>query len=298
MKRKLVLVCLSFVAIIHAIAEKSNDRKGCSEGKRKFSSQYVEPLSTEMKVKEHRTDNDQFVLDHFFQNLPAETGGRDYWHVTRLGTILYSRYYSLNLTVDQADYVGAQDRFLSSDLSYRFGVEIDQSFVNNDSLYFRFMLATGNFFPGSLFNSGYSWQAGHAGRLCIDVYGMGFNQDDLYFLIAPAFSRRVSSHELTVKPYYSASRRGRLNLSVSDRISIGTGSSFLLFELVSGYLPNRDTFVEYQHFDDQRYRFSCEGGFYIAGEQVKLLPGFGMEFTNHNRMKINWYMQMGIQCNL
>ena len=257
-----------------------------------FPCQFLEPLLSRPISYSNR--GDLMSIGHFYQQLLGSEGQAG-WNVTSVGTFFYFDCLSMGITLDQGDYLDQGDHVWSTDISHRVGIQLGQSYTNNDSLYFRVMFATDTCFAGSAFNMGYSWQSGMSTRLGIDVHGLGFEQDELYFSVAAIFIKSFNKHLLTVKPYYSASQRGKINLLISDKIFIGERDNYLLSRITTGYFPDTYAFVDYGHITDTRYHFSCEGWFSVSNERMCLVPALGFEQVKGDTPYTSWYIQLGIQ---
>jgi len=259
------------------------------------SGQFAAPLLTKPKL--YRGENSYASFSYFYQHL-YNNGAPAGWNVSSAGAFFYFDYLRLELNLDQGIYTGQGDNFLWSDFSYRAGVQIDQSYTNNDSLYFRVMFATDTCFAENTVNAGYSWQTGGTTRLGIEMYGLCFGKKELCFSVAAAFVKTFKRHQLTVKPYYSLPQKWKVNMFVSDKIFVGRKNSSLLIQAATGYFPDLYTFVDYPHINSHRYRFSCEGSVCISDRRLYLDPKLGFEYVGEASSHPGWYVQMGIHFNI
>ena len=297
-RRELILACWLCLSVLCATGGQKTTKRDAMGCESINVGQFVEPLFSKLKLRNYDMGNDLITFSHSYQNLRNDMNQQVGWQVSTLSTILYNDYYRLSLAIDQGDYLDTDDKFWTSDMSYRVKAGIDQAYTNNDSLHFEFMLATGDF-PGCWFNGAYYWQTGQTTKACIDVNGMDFGDQNLYFSIAFEFVKTFLTHELAIKPYYSASYSGKVNLVVSDKLSFGKKNNYLMAELVTGYLPHKNMYVDYTHITDMRYLLSCNGQF-VVRDGLLIIPDLGIEYTKAKGeiSHTNWYIQLGIQLSI
>jgi hypothetical protein len=242
--------------------------------------------------------NNQILLSHFYQNVHDESSLA--WNVSSFSTVLNTKYNRFNFNVDQGILNSRDNNAIPTKLVYRFGIKMEQAYLDNDFLYFGIYGGTGQPYAELSFYGGYSRDIGQVGRGLGEVYAMIFGEDKVYISFAASLTKVISNHHLTVKPYYSKTRYDKLNLILSDQIFFKNDTNYLIFKLVSGYYPDSHTFINYTTINNGRYRFSCEGLFDLPKYQATLLPLIGCEYVKdfNDDFRTSWHVQFGIRYTL
>ena len=86
--------------------------------------------------------------------------------------VFYTKYVRYNLSIDQGILNTPTEGLLPSDTDYRFGIQTEHSYIDNDLSYFKVYGSTGQSFPELSCAFGYSRDLGSLGRGCSEVYGI------------------------------------------------------------------------------------------------------------------------------
>jgi len=237
---------------------------------------------------------DYVEFGQFYHQLP-DSGKQSGWYKTSVAGVFHFDYLQLGLSLDLGGYAYAGEKGLLSGVSHRMGIDLSQSYENDDSLSIRFFVGHGPCFPGRSFNGLYTWEAGQNTRMGIDVWGEGYGEDELYFLLSGVYVRRIGHHELEVRPGLSFSGKRRINVEVRDKISTGKSGDSVSIHYTAGYHPGSATYVKYEQIADKRYSLSGEGKIGFLKNRMSLICTLGTEYVKGTVYNASWYLQLGLQ---
>lgn len=262
---------------------------------KKRSSLMDERYKTFKDVKENKGDgNDQVTFSHFYQQIGDSSGTA--WNVSTIDILMFTKYFSFGLIIDRGDLSGPSGKFWTTNMVHRFGLEIGQSYRNNDSVFFGVKFAQEGFFPALSYKLGYCWVVTQSIRAYFEIQGIGFKGMEAYTATSLAFTMKYRDHELTVKPYWSASKYSKLNLVLAEKIYIQQKLGYLSFQGVTGYFPDDNVFIDYSSITKQRYRFSGEGLIKVRGIHTMFHPACGIDYSkgDDGRFRSNWFVKLGV----
>lgn len=241
-----------------------------------------------------REKSDQVTFSHFYQQIGDSAGVA--WNISTIDILMFTKYISLGLTIDRGDLSGPSGKFWTTNMVHRFGLEIGQSYSNNDSAFFGAKFAKERFFPGLSYKLGYCWVVTRSIKACFEIQGIGFEKRDAYSATSLAFTKKYRDHELTVKPYWSASKYSKLNMVLAEKIYIQQKLGYLSFQGVTGYFPDDNIFIDYESVTKQRFRLSGEGLVKVRGTRTMLRPACGIDYSkgSNGRFRSNWFVKLGI----
>jgi hypothetical protein len=263
--------------------------------KKKRNSLMEARYSTLADVNENRVEeNDQATVNHFYQQIGDSSGTA--WNVSTIDILMFAKYISLGLSIDRGDLSGPSGKFWTTNMVHRFGLEIGQSYHNNDTAFFGVKFAKGKYFPSFSFKLGYGWAVTQDIKACFGIQGITFEAQKVYTATSLAFTRRFRDHELTVKPYWSTSKYSKFNLVLAEKIYIQQNLGYVSFQGVTGYFPDNNIFIDYSSITKQRFRFSGEGLFKVRGIQILFHPACGIDYSkgDDGRFRSNWFVKLGV----
>lgn len=246
-------------------------------------------------VKENTVEeNDQVTLSHFYQQIGDSSGTA--WNVSSIDILMFAKYISFGLSIDRGDLSGPSGKFWTTNMVHRYGLEIGQSYRNNDSAYFGVKFAKEKFFPSFSFKLGYGWVVTQGIKACFEIQGITFEPQKVYTATSLAFTRKFRYHELMVKPYWSTSKYSKFNLVLAEKIYIQKNLGYLSFQGVTGYFPDNNIFIDYNSITKQRLRLSGEGLFKLRGIQTMFHPACGIDYSkgDNGRFMPNWFVKLGV----
>lgn len=238
--------------------------------------------------------NDQVTFSHFYQNVLDSAGTA--WNVSTIDILMFTKYISLGLIIERGDLSDPSGKLWTKNMVHRFGVEIGQSYSNNDSAFFGVRFAKEKFFPELLFKLGYGGEITPSIDACVEIQGIFFEEQKAYTAVSLAITKKYSTHEFTVKPYWSASKYSKLNLALIEKIDIQQGLGTLTFQGVTGYFPDNNIFIDYNNVTKQRFRLSGEALVKVSGTRTMLHPACGTDYFKGEggRFRSNWFVKLGL----
>jgi hypothetical protein len=263
--------------------------------KKKPNSLMETRYSTLADVNENRMEeNDQATLSHFYQQIGDSSGTA--WNVSTIDILMFAKYISLGLSIDRGDLSGPSSKLWTKNIVHRFGLEIGQSYRNNDTTFFGVKFAKEKYFPSFSFKLGYGWLVTQGTKACFEIQGITFGAQKVYTATSVALTRKYRYHELTVKPYWSTSKYSKFNLVLAEKFYIQQQLGYLSFQGVTGYFPDNDVFIDYNSITKQRFRFSGEGLFKVRGIQAMFHPVCGIDYSKggDGSFRSNWFIKLGV----
>jgi len=287
--------CIFFMNIGGVSAMKKNSERNCSVLKNDSSLKSFDIQRFGIKCNNLEESNNQILISNFYQNV--NNGFMIGWNVSSINAVLHAKYNRFIFNIDQGRLNSSGNNSIPTKAVYRFGIKMEQAYLDNDFMYFGAYGGTGEPYAQLSFYGGYSRKFGRVGQGFGEAYAMIFDEEKSYFSFAASIITKISRHYLTIKPYYSKTLYDKLNLILSDQVYFKNNTNYLVFKLVSGYYPDNNTFINYAHINDRRYRFSCEGLFEIPKYQTTLLPLVGCENVKESdgEFHASWLFQFGIR---
>lgn len=262
---------------------------------KKRDSLMEERFNTLNDVTESREEeNDRVTFSHFYQQIGDSSGTA--WNVSTIDVLMFAKYVSLGLTIDRGDLSGPSGRFWTTNMVHRFGLEIGQSYRNKDSAFFLVKFAKEKYFPSFSFKFGYSWAITQSIKACFEIQGITFETQKGYTATSLAFTGKFRYHELTAKPYWSASKYSKFNLVLAEKIYTQQRLGYLSFQGVTGYFPDNNVLIGYSSITKQRFRFSGEALIKFPRIRSMLHPACGIDYVKcvERRFRANWFVKLGV----
>ena len=292
----LVLFCFLLVKSGVTFAEEKRSDKKNSSTEKKITSDESDIQSFGIRVNDLTNSRNKIELNSFYQQ---ERGGEfDGWTVNSLKASVFSRYAYFDFSADLGTLTSSKDDFQDKATSHRFGLQLHQFYIKNNGIgYFGAHIGTNHPFPVILANGGYSRDIGRLGRGSAELNEIFFGQDESYLTLAASISKRISNHQLTIKPFYSRALYNKLNLILTDQFYFSDNASCLILKMVSGYYPDSNTFINYDRVDDGLFRISVEGELELSKLQTALLPVAGCDYFKDGKgnYQTSWYIQFGFR---
>jgi len=290
-----VLACFFFLNPVDVCAMKKYGLRSYSIFRNDSSSKYFDLQRFGIKYNNLDQCDNQITLSQFYQNGHDESSAG--WNVRSFGVVLHSKFDRFNFNVDQGILTDPDDNIAPTKLVHRFGLSMEQAYLDDDRMYFGIYGGTGKPFPELSFLGLYSHNIKQMCRLSGEVYATIYGDDEACLSMAASFAKVFSNHYLTAKPYCLMTRDVKFNLILSDQIFFKNDASYVIFKLVSGYYPDSYTFINYARVNDRRYRISCEGLFNIPQSQMSVMPLIGYEYIEESMASYhgNWHVQIGLR---
>ena len=135
--------------------------------------------STLADVNENRVEeNNQATLSHFYQQIGDSSGTA--WNVSTIDILMFAKYISLGLSIDRGDLSGPSGKLCTTNMVHRFGLEIGQSYHNNDTAFFGVKIAKEKYFPSFSFKLGYGWAVAQDIKASFEIQGITFGTQKVY----------------------------------------------------------------------------------------------------------------------
>lgn len=249
-------------------------------------------------VKINMERGSQVTLSHFYQ--PMGSLKETTWNVSSVKVTLPMTFIRVGLNIDRSNLSSLGNKFRASEMAYRFGAQIDQAYKNGDSIYFGVKIAPRGYFPGFSFKGGISWLMGRGASGCFDIQGLSFGHEKSYASVSVGFTKAFSKHDFTVKPYWAATSKSKINIIIHEKIFFHDRQRSLLFSFISGYFPDDNIFIDFDSIMNKRYRLSCQGMLPFFRSYTILLPSCGVDYAQYSNghFSPNWYMQLGVRMNI
>jgi hypothetical protein len=238
--------------------------------------------------------NDQVTFSHFYQQMGDSAGMA--WNVSTIDVLMFFKYFSLGLSIDRGDFTGSGNKLWTTDMVHRFGLEIGQSYHHNDSSFFGVKFAKEKYFPSLSFKLGYCWDLSQRIKTCFEIQGICFEPQQAYTALSLSFTKRNSTNEVSVVPYWSATGESKFNIMMVGKLYVQQKQGYLSIRGVTGYFPNDNISITYNSIMRQRYLLSGEGLIKVPGVRTMLRPACGVDYLqgNDKRFHPNWFVKLGI----
>lgn len=244
------------------------------------------------------TRENQLALKYLVEQVYGDERLR--WSVSSLSTSFHTQYLRIGFEADQCILSCLREAQKPITTSSRFGMSLLQTYTDNTSVFFKVKGATGNLFPEVVFSIGFDQDIGILGRGGVEIYAISFGYQQNYGSTAISFSKSFKRHSITIKPYYSKTTPGHINLILIDELGMRNAANLVIFKLVTGYYPDTNSYISFERINDSRCRLTCEGSLKVLRLKTTLLPAISYEYAkagsgNYYR---NWYAQLGIRVSL
>ena len=294
----LVFLCLFCLKnqIVNASEKKVKKKKSISE--KATTSKDSDIQSFGIRINDTTNSSNKIELNSFYQH--GQNQEFTSWNVNSVRAFLYTRYLYLDFNVDWGIQDGIPNNSINNRNSNRFGLQLRQFYIKNNGVgYFGITIGTHEPFPVATANGGFYLDIGQLGRGGIGLNEVFWGKEKTYFTLSGSISKQFGNHELTLKPYYSRTLKDRLNLILKERFYIKSNASYVELQMVSGYYPDSNTFINYERIDDALLRISAKGHWEISSLQAAILPVVGYEsFHNRGSNQSSYYAQIGLRVSL
>jgi hypothetical protein len=290
-----LLACFFFLNAGDVCALKKYATRSYFISKNDSLSRFFDIKSFGIKYNNQDQSHDQITLSQFYQN--GYDGTSTGWNVRSLGVVVHSKFDRFNFNVDQGILTDPNDNIAPTKLAHRFGLSLEQDYLDGDRMNFGIYCGTRKPFPEFSFYGSYSHNISRLCRFQGEVYAMILEDDGAYLFMASSFTKAFQNHYLTAKPYCLMSQNIRAGFILSDQIFFRRNANYMVFKLVSGYYPDSYAFINYESVNNRRYRISCEGLFDIPKCQLSIIPLIGYEYVQDSMESYpgNWHAQIGLR---